>query len=155
MIQKGEDTRTLGEYVRARRLAQGMTLQDASDRSGVDRSYWSRLETGEYQTPNPRFLIAMARALDIESEDLYALAGYAVPNKLPEFVPYLRAATPLPPEAIRDLEKYYAQLRAYYGIPEDQPVFPPRPVDKSDQTKPKHPPKATGRNRGDHPWRTS
>ena len=43
MIQKGEDTRTLGEYVRARRLALNMTLQDAAERSGVDRSYWSRL----------------------------------------------------------------------------------------------------------------
>lgn len=153
MASKGEDTRTLGEYVRARRLALDMTLQDAAERSGVDRSYWSRLETGEYQTPNPRFLVAMARALDIEPEDLYALAGYAVPEKLPELVPYLRAATPLPPEAIRDLEKYYAQLRAYYGIPEDQPVFPPRPVDKT--AKPKQAPKATGKNRDDHPWRAA
>lgn len=153
MASKGEDTRTLGEYVRGRRHALNMTLQEAADRSRVDRSYWSRLETGEYQTPNPRFLVAMARALDLESEDLYALAGYAIPERLPELVPYLRAATPLPPEAIRDLEKYYAQLRAYYGIPDDQPVFPPRPVDKSD--KPKRPPKAAGKNRDDHPWRAA
>ena len=65
MASKGEDTRTLGEYVRARRHALNMTLQEAADRSKVDRSYWSRLETGEYQTPNPRFLVAMARALDL------------------------------------------------------------------------------------------
>ena len=154
MVQKGEDTRTLGEYVRARRTENGWTLAEAARRSGVDIAYWSRLELGEYRTPNPRFLSAIARALDVQPEDLYGLAGYDIPERLPEFAPYLRSKYDLPPEAIRDLEKYYAQLRSYYGIPEDQPVFPPRERDESEPDDVR-PPKATGLNRDDHPWRKS
>ncbi len=30
-------------------------------------------------------------------------------------------------EAVADLERYFEMLRAYYNIPKDQPVFPPKP----------------------------
>jgi transcriptional regulator with XRE-family HTH domain len=92
----------------------------------MHHSYWSRVETGERQTPSPRHLKAMAQVLKVPAEDLYALAGYDIPERLPSFRPYLRATTYLPPEAIDDLERYYDMVRAYYGIPKDQPVFPPR-----------------------------
>lgn len=154
-MNKGEETRTLGEYVRSRRLAKGFTLQDAENASGVDGSYWSKLELGEYQSPNPRYLGAIARALEIQAEDLYGLAGYDIPERLPEFAPYLRSKYALPPEAIADLEKYYAQLRSYYGIPEDQPVFPPIPKEDRAKRPPKSRRKATGRNSDAHPWRTT
>ena len=152
-MNKEHQTKALGQYVRSRRHQKGLSLHEAEAASHVDHSYWSKLERGEYQTPNPRYLGAIARALGSPLEDLYALAGYDVPERLPAFSGYLRSNSELPPEAIADLEKYYAQLRAYYGIPEDQPVFPPRPVDQT--AKPKHPPKATGKNGNDHPWRAA
>ena len=97
-MQKGEDTRTLGEYVRSRRTANGWTLSEAAKRSGVDIAYWSRLELGEYRTPNPRYLSAIARALDVQPEDLYGLAGYDIPERLPALAPYMRAKFEMPPD---------------------------------------------------------
>jgi transcriptional regulator with XRE-family HTH domain len=116
----------LGEYIQARRQARELSLEDAAQASGLDRSYWSRLERGMYETPSPRHLQKVARALDVPIEDLYGLAGYGVPERLPSFTPYLRAKYDLPPEAIRDLEKYFELLRNHFGIPKDQPVFPPK-----------------------------
>lgn len=56
----------------------------------------------------------------------------------------------------RDLDRYARHLRAYYGIPDGQPVFPARRVAKSDTTKPtagSRRPRPAGSNRADHPWR--
>jgi transcriptional regulator with XRE-family HTH domain len=116
---------SLGEFVRGRRHSLKLSLADAAQVSGFHLSYWSYLEAGKYNTPSPKHLQVIARVLGVPFEDLYGLAGYDSPTRLPAFTPYLRAKYELPPEAIADLEKYFAQLRAYYGIPDDQPVFPP------------------------------
>lgn len=63
----------------------------------------------------------------------------------------------LPPEDLSDLSAYLGHLRAYYGIPEGQPVF----IDDRDEAKSpsrsrsgsKNEPRARGKNRADHPWR--
>ena len=80
--------------------------------------------------------MAIARALKVDFEDLYSLAGYESPERLPTFQPYLRAKYELPPEAVADLERYFELLRNYYDIPKDQPVYPPKKASKpkSDHT---------------------
>jgi transcriptional regulator with XRE-family HTH domain len=95
--------------------------------SGLHVSYWSKLETGHYKSPSPKHLQTIARVIDVRYEDLYGLAGYDTPERLPTFAPYLRAKYDLPAQAIGELERYFAMLRSYYDIPPDQPVFPPRP----------------------------
>lgn len=117
---------TLGEYVRARRLSLGLSYQDVADASGLHYSYWNKLENGQYEQPAPKYLRIIADTLDVPIEDLLALAGYDLPERLPSFTPYLRAKYELPPEAIADLERYFDLLRNFYGIPKDQPVFPPK-----------------------------
>ena len=84
-MNKEHQTKALGQYVRSRRHQKGLSLHEAEAASHVDHSYWSKLERGEYQTPNPRYLGAIARALGSPPEDLYALAGYDVPERLPAF----------------------------------------------------------------------
>ena len=121
---------TLGEYIRDRRVSRGLSLADAAERSGLHLSYWSKLEDGQYEAPAPKHLMAIARALEVDFEDLYGLAGYESPERLPSFTPYLRAKYELPPEAVADLERYFELLRAYYDIPKDQPVFPPKKASK-------------------------
>ena len=69
----------------------------------------------------------IARVIDVRYEDLYGLAGYDTPERLPTFAPYLRAKYELPPQAIGELERYFEMLRNFYDIPPDQPVFPPKP----------------------------
>ena len=127
MGNKEVKNETLGQVVRARRQSLGMSLADAAAASSLHHSYWSYLENGKYQTPAPGHLQTIAGVLDLPIEDLYNLAGYGVPSSLPSFTPYLRAKYDLPPEAIGDLERYFEMLRNHYGIPKDQPVFPPKP----------------------------
>jgi transcriptional regulator with XRE-family HTH domain len=127
---KREGNLTLGEFVRARRQSMDLSLADAANASDLDPSYWNKLENGHYQSPAPQHLQTIASVLDIPTEDLYGLAGYEIPERLPSFKPYLRAKYDLPREAVADLERYFELLRTHYGIPQDQPVFPPR--DKQD-----------------------
>jgi len=126
MEEIGENKLTLGEYVRVTRHARGWSLADVSRLSGLHHTYWSKLETGQYVSPSPRHLQTIGRTLGVSIEDLYGLAGYDIPERLPTFQPYLRAKYELPPEAVADLERYFELLRSYYDIPKDQPVFPPK-----------------------------
>ncbi|HVF74612.1 MAG TPA: helix-turn-helix transcriptional regulator [Acidimicrobiales bacterium] len=125
--QQGRTDATLGDYIRRRRKARGWTLDDAEAESNVDRTYWSKLELGVFKQPDPRYLARIADALDAPLEDVYALAGYTAAERLPGLTPYLRSKYHLPPEAIEQLESYFAFLRHQYGIPEGESVFPKKP----------------------------
>jgi transcriptional regulator with XRE-family HTH domain len=132
---KGDKNQTLGQFIRARRLSRDMSLDEAAAASGLHRSYWNKLESGHYNAPAPKHLQVIARTLGVPFEDLYGLAGYEAPERLPSFTPYLRTKYELPPEAVTDLERYFELLRNYYDIPRDQPVYPPKqpqPVDGAD-----------------------
>jgi len=131
-MTKRDGNQTLGDYIRSRRLSIGLSLADAAEASELDPSYWNKMENGHYQKPAPQHLSTIAGVLGVATEDLYGLAGYDIPERLPSFQPYLRAKYDLPPEAIADLERYFDLLRNYYGIPKDQSVFPPtKPVAKT------------------------
>ena len=126
--EQPQRNQTLGEYVRARRTSLGLGYQQVADRSGLHYSYWNKLENGQYHQPAPKYLRIIAETINAPLEDLLALAGYDIPDRLPSFKPYLRAKYELPAEAVADLERYFELLRAYYDIPTDQPVFPPKPT---------------------------
>lgn len=54
----------------------------------------------------------------------------------------------------RNLAHYLSHLRTYYAIPDDQPVFPPRPrTERSDR--PARRPSVNARNAANHPWRVA
>lgn len=130
-MAKESKNQTLGAYIRQRRLSRGWSLGDVADRSRLHVSYWSKLESGQYESPSPKHLQVIARTLGVHFEDLYGLAGYDIPERLPSFTPYLRAKYgELPPEAVDDIKRYFDLLRNYYGVADDQPVFPPKPSDK-------------------------
>jgi len=125
-MNKKRTSQTLGRYVQERRIAVGLSAPAAAHQAGLHHSYWNRLENGHYEQPAPTHLKAVARVIKVPFEDLYGLAGYDSPRRLPSFRPYLRAKYDLPPEAVADLERYFDLLRNYYDIPPDQPVFPPK-----------------------------
>jgi transcriptional regulator with XRE-family HTH domain len=112
MIEKGENSRRLGEYVRSRRHAKFLSLAQAERRSGVDATYWSKLELGEYKSPNPRYLVAIAHALDLPVEELYGLAGYYLPGQLPSFAPYLRSRYHLSDPEVDELNRLFDRISA-------------------------------------------
>ena len=125
----------LGAYVKDGRESRGVTHKEAAALSGLDYTYWRKLEAGRYALPSPKALEAIARVIDCPVDDLYALAGYEPSGGLPTFKPYLRAKYHLPPEAIAQLEGYFSYLRSYYGILDDEPVFPPKPRPGADSSK--------------------
>src|SRR5262245_8719357 len=109
-MKKGMNNTTLGSYVKARRLARGLDVRSCSERSGLNDSYWRKLEAGHYESPEPFTLRQVARALRCPLEDLYSLCGYTVHRVLPTFGPYLRATTNLSPGDIAVMERIFASL---------------------------------------------
>ena len=100
----------LGGFVRKLREAAGLTVRGLARASGVDATGISRLERGEYESPEPRTLARLAAALGVDVGDLYRMADYPQPTEqLPTFQPYLRARYDLTPDEI-------AQLAAHFDL---------------------------------------
>lgn len=116
----------LGRYIRRHRRALDLSVPDAARTAGVDITFWHKIEKGLYESPSPKVLAPIARVIGAPLADVYGLAGYVTTNDLPEFAPYLRSKYQLPPKALAELEIYFKHLRSHYGIPDDQPVYPPR-----------------------------
>lgn len=141
---------SLGEYVRAGRQSKNWTLEQAGQRSGLDFSYWSRLENGLYDSPSPKHLLAIARTLDVPVEDLYALAGYVIPERLPSFRPYMRATRPgLTAEDVRQVELFMEFLRQQRGLKKGERVFETR-AESNIRNKAPRAKKASQRKQDDH-----
>ncbi len=113
------DTEQLGDFVRKQRETAGLSLRAAARAAGIDHKYLFNIENGKVEQPGPRILVALARVLEVEVEDLYALAGYTMPEGLPTFEPYLRTKYGLPSEAVQQLDEYFAYLRQRYGSDEN------------------------------------
>lgn len=64
-----------GEVVREQRLAQNLTLRQASERAFVSYSFWSEVERGVKECGSD-FMTAMADGLGVELYDLVIEAGY-------------------------------------------------------------------------------
>lgn len=74
---------TLGEAIKAARIAAGMSLRDverATD-GGISNGYLSLLESGKVKEPSPYHLHSLAQALKLDYAELIRLAGYAVPGE--------------------------------------------------------------------------
>ncbi len=111
----------LGEYIRTQREALGISLRRLAVRAGIHHSYLARMEAGDYEHPSPAILHRIAEALDLDPEDLFALAGHTVPHELPSFAPYLRAKYDLSDQAARELSDYFRYMSERYNIREREP----------------------------------
>jgi len=69
--------RSFGGVVRAGRLEKGLSLRDLADRTGIDYSRLSRMETGSRPAPDLASLRELSRTLDLDLSDLLVAAGTA------------------------------------------------------------------------------
>jgi transcriptional regulator with XRE-family HTH domain len=108
----------LGALIKERRLALGITTKELGERiGGVPNSTITRMEQGAFAAPSPEKLAGVARVLGISLADLYAYAGYSVPNDLPGFRAYLPARyRNLPAEAIDELTALFEALVSRHGL---------------------------------------
>jgi transcriptional regulator with XRE-family HTH domain len=91
---------TLGDFLKSRREAAGLSMTEMAAKLGISRSYLTRLEYGEYKRPSFALLTKVIKTLDIRPEDLYAITGYTPATELPTLRAYLRATHPDWPELV-------------------------------------------------------
>ena len=82
----------------------------------MHHSYVTRLESGAFKQASPEKLQRIAAILELNYEDLFAIAGYPAPETLPSFIPYLRAKYNLTDRDLIRLGEYFTLLRAQHGI---------------------------------------
>ena len=106
--------RQLGRFLADHRAARGLTLVQVADQVGVSKSTVHKWELGE-SIPKGRVMEPLAQALGVSYEDLFAEAGFAHPEGLPTFQPYLRAKYgALPDEALAEAEAFFDELTTRY-----------------------------------------
>lgn len=110
--------KSLGEYIKKWRKELKLSQLQLAKNAGLARSYLSRLEDNQFESPSAMMLIKLAHALKISHETLFQVAGY-VPHiqktELPSFDVYMRTKYPdLPVEAIKEIEQFKAFVEHQY-----------------------------------------
>lgn len=73
----------IGELVRERRLALGLSQVELARRSGISQTYLSNMERGRVQLPDVEVRRRLAEALRMSHVDLLVAAGELEPHELP------------------------------------------------------------------------
>lgn len=110
-------TSNFAELIRSRRIELGLSASQAARNAGMTPSTLTRLENGESTTPTAPSLQSLGEALDIRTADLFAALGWTPQDELPTLTPYLRRKYhDMPPDAIAEIEKHFAQVARDHGI---------------------------------------
>jgi len=128
-VRRGDDGHTprqpdgtrLGDVIRQARLDLGLAASHVADVCGAHKSTLARLEAGDFQSVHPNLLRRLARLLELDERDLFALAGLELPEGLPTFTPYLRAKYDISDEAAKELQNYFHYVVSKYDVKEKQP----------------------------------
>ena len=110
-MERRSNPSELGAFVRERRLAAGLSIRGLARAAGVDATGISRLENGDNDRPEQRTLASLARVLEVDLADLFALAGYQMPSTLPALPVYLRRRYDLTPEEVQQLAAHFELIR--------------------------------------------
>ena len=120
----------LGAYLRSKREKAGLSVRGLAGQVGIDQAQILRLEAGKVASPRADVLGQIAAILGIEIADVYALAGYPIPE-LPHLMPYLRTKySGLSAEAL-------AEIKAV--VTREMDLHPTQgPIDGEDEEHPQH-----------------
>jgi transcriptional regulator with XRE-family HTH domain len=66
---------SFGSYIRSERIKSGISLKTFSELIRVSQAYLSRIERDLEKPPKSEKILAMADALNIDSDDAYIAAG--------------------------------------------------------------------------------
>lgn len=80
----------LGEYIKHLRVQRDMTIREVATKADLDSGALTRLEHGQVTHPRPDTLCALALTLKVPLADMFAQAGYTLPDELPGVESYLR-----------------------------------------------------------------
>jgi transcriptional regulator with XRE-family HTH domain len=114
---KPEQSRQLGQLLKARREACGLSTHGLARATAMNQATIVRLEAGSIVAPKADKLSRIAQALGIGGADYFALAGYAVPADLPSLRPYLQAKyAGLLAEDLDKIDAYVSRLVKKRGV---------------------------------------
>jgi transcriptional regulator with XRE-family HTH domain len=114
---KSEQARQLGQLLRARREACGLSTHRLAAAAEMDQATVVRFEAGSIVAPRPDKLSRIAQVLGISGADVFALAGYTVPNDLPSLRTYLSAKYGgLQVDDIDKIETYVSRIAKKRGF---------------------------------------
>jgi len=118
-----DQAKRFGELIRHRRQELGLSTHDLGKLVGTQNSTIMRIEQGAFAAPRPDKLARIAEVLGMSLADVYAHAGYLVPDDLPSFHAYLPARyRELPVSAVAELTQLFDELLVRHGLapqPED------------------------------------
>ena len=118
-----EESQALGALLRSKRQDLGYSTYQLAKAAGVDQSVVVRFEQGKFAAPRPDKLARFAEALGLSLADVYARAGYLVPDELPSFSAYLSAKYPeLPSSAAAELNELFTELTTRHGVLTKPPI---------------------------------
>lgn len=107
-----QNAKKLGRLLEKHRKALGLSQEKLGAKVGLPASTILRLERGEFKAPSPEKLQRLAVALEVDFEDLFALAGYGTPEGLPGLPIYLRQKfDDLSDDGVARVERYVERLR--------------------------------------------
>lgn len=119
----------LGEYIKARRKEQDMSVRQLASKARIDKGGLTRIEQGTRgNSPGPDVINRLARALDVPVTDLLTRVGYEVPNDLHSFIRSHYGH--LPEEVIASIVAYVERIAIKYDID------PRGPIDGEDEGQP-------------------
>lgn len=79
----------LGNHLRQTRQERGLSTRGLATKTGISHSTINRIEHGRLVKPRRDKLTKIANALELKLIDLYAHAGYLLPDELPRIDTYL------------------------------------------------------------------
>lgn len=99
---------SLGDFIKETRKQKELSQDDVAKKADIARSYISRIEDNQFKMPSAMLLIRLAKALEVNHDELFQAAGYLPKIKkdnLPSFSAYLRTKYPqLSGKAVKNLE---------------------------------------------------
>jgi transcriptional regulator with XRE-family HTH domain len=111
-----DQAKRFGRWLREQRQSRGMSKRELARRTGINSATIVRIEQGAFEAPSPHKLARIAEALTLSLADVYSMAGYATPDELPSFQPYLRRKfRDMPAAAVADLEAAFRQIASRHG----------------------------------------
>jgi len=102
---------SLGEKVKQRRLERNWSSADLARRTGLDRGYLSRVESGKVLRPAADILETIARALETSVSDLLDRPDLTEPAAVPPSLRTFADSVALPEEVVNVLAKLSHQGR--------------------------------------------
>jgi len=109
--------RNLGLLIHNARLAKGLSFRALAAITDVPLVSLKRFEDGVYNDPSPAQIVRIAEALDIDPARIDRVSRDHLASSMPTMRTYFRSKEKLSAEALDEVERAVADIRAKYTHP--------------------------------------